>query len=92
MGCHVELLEEKPTAFAPGYLSFCGPWGPYFPLAHHRPFPHVVGTPPLSVCIPRCPCHPSLETRLVSSFYSVARLAATGWTELTMKNSSDLTA
>ena len=73
-------------AFAPEYLSFCGPWGPYSPLAHHRPFPHVVGTPPLSVCIPRCPCHPSLETQLMSSFVcSVARLAATGRTELTKK-------
>ena len=84
-GCHVELLEEKPTAFAPEYLSFCGPWGPSSPLAHHRPFPHVWGPPP-SVCIPHCPCHPSLETQLVSSFVcSVARLAAMGRTELTVK-------
>ena len=50
-GCHVELLEEKPTAFAPEYPSFCGPWGPSSPLAHHRPFPHVVGTPPQFVSL-----------------------------------------
>ena len=51
MGCHVELLEEKPMAFAPEYLSFCGPWGPYSPLAQHRPFPHVVGTLPQFVSL-----------------------------------------
>ena len=50
MGCHVELLE-KPTAFAPEYLSFCGPWGPSSPLAHHRPFPHVWGPPPQFVSL-----------------------------------------
>ena len=50
-GCHVELLEEKPTAFAPEYLSFCGPWGPSSPLAHHRPF-QVLWGPSLTSIVP----------------------------------------
>ena len=44
------LLQERPRAFAPEYLSSFGPWGPYSPLAlaHHRPF-QVLWGPSLSL-------------------------------------------
>ena len=87
MSYHLELLPERPRAFAPEYLSFLCTVGV---LLHTCTAEAVSETcrDPLQFatgCIHRCPFNASLDTQLLSSFVCVvAHLAATGGTELTM--------